>query len=72
MVYWGGEANLRVNGTKLQLTTIPDEEWATVETAAQEFWEEIAAESETKRRVVDIFKKYNADMVKAGRPYRYG
>ena len=70
--YWGGEANLRVNGTKLQLTTIPDEEWATVETAAQEFWEEIAAESETKRRVVDIFKKYNADMVKAGRPYRYG
>ncbi len=39
------------------------------------FWilgEEIAAESDVKRRVVDIFKKYNADMVKAGRPYRYG
>jgi TRAP-type mannitol/chloroaromatic compound transport system substrate-binding protein len=56
----------------LQLTTIPDEEWDTVEVAAQEFWEEIAAESDVKRRVVDIFKKYNADMVKAGRPYRYG
>jgi TRAP-type mannitol/chloroaromatic compound transport system substrate-binding protein len=70
--YWGGEANLRVNGPKMELTTIPDEEWATVESAALEFWEEIAAESETKRRVVDIFKKYNADMVKAGRPYRYG
>ena len=50
---------------------IPDEEWATVEAAAQDFWEEIAAESDVKRRVVDIFKKYNADMVKAGRPYRY-
>ena len=70
--YWGGEANLRVNGDKLELTTIPDEEWATVEAAAQEFWEEIAAESETKRRVVDIFRQYNADMILAGRPYRYG
>jgi len=70
--YWGGEADLRVNGTKMELTTIPDEEWAQVEDAAQVFWEEIAAESETKRKVVDIFKKYNADMVKAGRPYRYG
>ncbi len=69
--YWGGEANLRVNGDKLQLTTIPDEEWATVEAAAQEFWEEIAAESEVKRRVVDIFRQYNADMVAAGRPYRF-
>jgi hypothetical protein len=56
----------------MELTSIPDEEWATVEAAAQVFWEEIAAESDVKRRVVDIFKKYNADMVKAGRPYRYG
>jgi TRAP-type mannitol/chloroaromatic compound transport system substrate-binding protein len=70
--YWGGEANLRVNGPKMELTSIPDEEWATVENAAHEFWEEIAAESDVKRRVVDVFKKYNADMVKAGRPYRYG
>jgi TRAP-type mannitol/chloroaromatic compound transport system substrate-binding protein len=69
--YWGGEAALRVNGTKLQLTTIPDAEWATVETAAQAFWDEIAAESETKARVVEIIKQYNADMQKAGRPYRY-
>ncbi len=29
--YWGGEAALRVNGTKMQLTTIPDDEWDTVE-----------------------------------------
>ena len=70
--YWGGEADLRVNGTKLELTAIPDSEWAQVEQAAQNFWEEIAAESETKAKVVEIFKKYNAGMAKAGRPYRYG
>lgn len=70
--YWGGEAALRVNGTKMQLTTIPDAEWQTVEDAAVKFWDEIAAESPTKAKVVEIFKKYNADMQKAGRPYRYG
>jgi hypothetical protein len=69
--YWGGEAALRVNGTKMKLTTIPDEEWATVETAAVKFWDEIAAESKTKARVVEIFKQYNADMIKAGPPYRF-
>jgi TRAP-type mannitol/chloroaromatic compound transport system substrate-binding protein len=70
--YWGGEASLRVNGTKMKLTSIPDEEWAQVENAAVKFWDEIASESETKKKVVDIFKKYNSDMTKAGRPYRYG
>ena len=69
--YWGGEANLRVHGTKLKLTTIPDEEWAQVEQAAVKFWDEIAAESPTKAKVVEIFRKYNDDMQKAGRPYRY-
>jgi len=70
--YWGGEAALRVYGTKLELTTIPDEEWATVEDAAVKFWDEIASESEIKAKVVGIFKQYNEDMVKAGPPYRYG
>ena len=69
--YWGGEADLRVNGTKMQLTAIPDEEWAQVEAAARVFWDEIAAESETKAKVVNIFKQYNEVMEKAGRPYRY-
>ncbi|MFC3088008.1 MULTISPECIES: TRAP transporter substrate-binding protein [Tabrizicola] len=69
--YWGGEADLRVNGPKLQLTTIPAEEWAQVEAAAEKFWEEVASESEIKAKVVEIFKKYNATMVKAGAPYRY-
>ena len=68
--YWGGEADLRVNGTKMELTTIPDEEWSQVETAAVKFWDEIASESDTKKKVVDIFRKYNEDMQKAGRPYR--
>ncbi len=69
--YWGGEANLRVHGDKLKLTSIPDAEWATVEAEAQKFWDEIAKTSPRCKRVVDIFKKYNADMAKAGRPYRY-
>ncbi len=70
--YWGGEASLRVDGTKMKLTTIPDEEWATVEAAARVFWDEIAAESDTKAKVVGILKQYNEAMEKAGRPYRYG
>jgi len=69
--YWGGEAALRVQGTKMKLTTIPDEEWAQVETAAWKFWDEVAQESETKAKVVNIFKQYNTEMQKAGRPYRY-
>jgi TRAP-type mannitol/chloroaromatic compound transport system substrate-binding protein len=69
--YWGGEADLRVNGGKLALTTIPDAEWKTVEDAAVKFWDEIAAESEVKAKVVGIIKQYNETMAKAGRPYRF-
>ncbi len=69
--YWGGEAALRVNGDKMQLTSIPDEEWAQVEAAARAFWDEIAAESDIKAQVVQVFKDYNAVMERAGRPYRY-
>ena len=70
--YWGGEASLRVNGTKMELTSIPDQEWAQVEAAAVKFWDEIAAESEVRAKVVEVLRQYNADMQKAGRPYRYG
>ncbi|GGO29607.1 C4-dicarboxylate ABC transporter [Gemmobacter aquaticus] len=69
--YWAGEADLRINGGKLKLTTIPDEEWKTVEDAAVKFWDEIAAESEVKAKVVEVIKKYNDTMVKAGPPYRF-
>lgn len=70
--YWGGEAYLRTEGEKMQLTSVPDEEWAEVERAANEFWNEIAEESETKAEVVSILREYNAAMERAGRPYRYG
>jgi hypothetical protein len=44
----------------MKLTSIPDAEWQQVEAAAMvKFWDEIAAESETKAKVVEIFKKYN-------------
>ena len=69
--YWGGEAHLRTQGTKLKLTSIPDEEWAQVEEEALKFWDEIAAKSPRSAKVVNIFKEYSAVMSKAGRPYRY-
>ena len=69
--YWGGEADLRVNGSKLKLTTIPDEEWKVVEDAAHKFWDEVAKTSPRRKKVVEIFKQYAEVMEKAGRPYRY-
>ena len=69
--YWAGEARYRNEG-KLELTSIPDAEWQTIENAAAAFWDEIAAQSPRNARVVEILKKYNADMLKAGPPYRYG
>ena len=59
-----------MEGGKLELTSIPAEEWATVEAEALKFWDEIAKTSPRCAKVVDIFKKYNALMAKAGAPYR--
>src|SRR3546814_7725797 len=67
--YWAGEASYRLTG-KLELTTIPAAEWKQVETDAVAFWDEIAKQSERSARVVEIIKKYNADMELAGPPYR--
>ena len=69
--FWGGEANLRVNGTKIKLISIPDEPWAQVENAAVTFWDEIAAEGPIKAKIVDIFRKYNTDMQKNVQPELY-
>ena len=44
--YWAGEANLRVNGGKLKLTTIPAEEWKSIEDGALKFWDEVVAKGE--------------------------
>jgi TRAP-type mannitol/chloroaromatic compound transport system substrate-binding protein len=70
--YWWGEANYRTKGGKLELTSIPDEEWKVVEDAAEVFWDEIAKKSPRSAKVVQILKDYRATMEKAGPPYRYG
>ena len=67
--YWGGEAQLRTGGTKLQLTSIPDDEWKQVEEEALKFWDEIARTSPRAARVIAILKQYRATMERAGRPY---
>lgn len=69
--YWGGEADLRVNGDKMELTTIPADEWDTVVKDSEEFWEELASISPRTKKVVDAFKKYSRVMEQAGVPYRY-
>ncbi|MEX0696808.1 MAG: TRAP transporter substrate-binding protein [Dongiaceae bacterium] len=69
--YWWGEAFYRTTGGKLQLTTIPDAEWKTVEEEAHKFWDEIAAKSPRNAKVVKILKDYAVTMEKAGPPYRY-
>ena len=68
--YWGGEAELRTTGTKLELTTIPDAEWQPIVDAVPAFWEEMAKASPRSAKVVQIFKDYNSLMSKAGPPYR--
>ncbi|WP_205589640.1 TRAP transporter substrate-binding protein DctP [Chachezhania antarctica] len=68
--YWGGEALLRVEGEKMELTSIPPEEWNQVVKDAEVFWDQIAAQGDRPKRVVDAFKKYAATMEKAGYPYR--
>ncbi len=68
--YWGGEAKLRVEGEKMELTSIPTDEWKQVVKDAESFWDEVAGESPRAARVVEIFKKYSSDMEKAGYPYR--
>jgi TRAP-type mannitol/chloroaromatic compound transport system substrate-binding protein len=69
--YWWGEAHYRTKGGKLELTTIPKEEWKQVEDAALKFWDEIAAKSPLNAKVVAILKDYAKTMEAAGPPYRY-
>jgi TRAP-type mannitol/chloroaromatic compound transport system substrate-binding protein len=69
--YWWGEAHYRVRGGKLELTSIPADEWKQVEAEALKFWDEIAQKSPRNKKVVEILKEYNETMEKAGPPYRY-
>ncbi len=68
--YWWGEAFFRTTGGQLELTSIPDDEWATVEAEARVFWDEIAEQGKRQARVIEIFKAYSATMEAAGMPYR--
>jgi TRAP-type mannitol/chloroaromatic compound transport system substrate-binding protein len=70
--YWWGEAYYRTTGGKLEITTIPEGEWKTLEDEAYKFWDEIAANSPRSAKVVEILKAYAETMRKAGPPYRYG
>ena len=65
------EADLRVNGTKLELTTIPVRgNRRRSRPRPGVFWYEIAAESETKARVVqDSSRTTTARVEPGGRPY---
>jgi len=67
--YWWGEAHYRTSG-KLELTTIPAEEWKVVEDAALVFWDKIALKSPRCAKVVQILKDYTEIMDKVGSPYR--
>jgi TRAP-type mannitol/chloroaromatic compound transport system substrate-binding protein len=69
--YWWGEAKYRTEGGKLELTTIPKEEWKQVEDAALKLWDETAKKSPRNAKVVKIIKKYVKTMEAAGPPYRY-
>lgn len=69
--YWGGEAALRANGEKLELRSVPASEWAEVENAAKEFWDEVAQEGEVHEKIVGIFREYNSVINQAGVPYNF-
>jgi len=69
--YWGGEARLRAQGDKLELTSIPAAEWKTVEEEAHKFWDEIAETGETASKLVGIFREYNDVISQAGAPYTF-
>ena len=68
--YWGGEADLRVNGKKMEITQLPANEWAGVVKDSKEFWDETAKISPRCAKVVKAFNSYASTMEKAGYPYR--
>ena len=65
-------AALRANGDKLELRTVPADEWAEVENAAKDFWKEIAEEGEIQQKIISIFQEYNSVINQAGPPYNFG
>jgi hypothetical protein len=68
--YWGREADLRVSSKKMELASIPSNEWSQVVKDASGFWDEVASHSLRSGKVVEAFKLYVSTMDKAGYPYR--
>jgi hypothetical protein len=56
----------------LRLTSIADDEGPKGEKAAFNSRDDIESQSTTRAKLVNTFNKYNLDMRKAGRSYRYG
>lgn len=67
--YWGGEARLRAQGDKLELTSVPQDDWVQIEDAAVIFWDEVAAQGEIESRIVQVFRDYREVLNAAGFPY---
>ena len=61
---------VRLFAPRDRLPSLPDDEWAKVVHDSSSFWDEVAASSPRSGKVVEAFKKYAANMEKAGYPYR--
>ncbi len=66
--YWGGEAKLRVEGKKMELTSLPPEEWAQVITDCQAFWDEVAASQPARRHASSRLQEIRRDHGKGRLP----
>ena len=68
--YWGGEARLRVSGggrnKKLELVTLPANEWQIIENEASAFWDGIAKKSDRNRKVIEILREYRNTYFRSG------
>lgn len=67
--YWGGEAALRAKGDKMQLRSIPQDDWQQVEDAADAFWSEVSEQGETEAKLIKIFREYRNVINNANFPY---
>ncbi len=70
--YWWGEAKYRTSGDKMELTSIPANEWTGVDKQAEKYWDTLSKKSPRSARVIAAFKKYAAVRAKAGPPYTCG
>ena len=68
--YWGREADLRVSSKKMELASIPSNEWSQAVKDASRFRDKVASHSPSSGKVVEAFKLYASTMNKAGYPYR--